>query len=661
MNINFRNTTNAAWPAAIVAMLTMTLSGCGDLETIEPTAEMEPNMGVITSPIRFGEEDGDAHPGIMKLHIRVGDSGFLCSGTVIEQRTILTAAHCVDNAAAASDIYVAVDGGYRSAAQLYIHEDYAADAAHMRAINGDWFRFSGPDIAIITFAEDLPAPVVSIGTAAPAAGDLLTIVGYGSNENEETGVRRVGAVEFVTLTETYEVDKTTVHHAEGSLAVNPGPTNQVVCGGDSGGALMNGDDLIGVTSGGIVAVGDDNPCVRARSANFISAAAYLDWIESKVTLPVSNEVVIADELLCSAYQMDTANVFLTPNSFATNWGGLGEKWFRTSQGVWHYMLPTGAVHQWNVGSTPPSGDLVGTLAPVFHDDPSRLTDSVEPAEGCAQPALDADALSRSAYDLDQLYSFRFNGSYATNWAGLGEKWVAGGNNNWFFILPNGKVNRWSNGARPVQGEIVGTLSSDFHADPSRLHDAPNPDAETSAECGDDSPATIAHRIDQEQGFRSTGNYAENWGGHGEKWFQNAAGRWFYIQPNGAVYKWTQNTIPAEGTLVATLTTEYHTDPTLLLDAEAPTGDDCGAANDLSAQAAQLDADYGFRAGNTYNQNWGGIEEKWFTNASNNWFYIVPNGTVYSWQAGTQPLVGTEIAVLNASYYADPSLLHDAAE
>ena len=659
MNSNFRNTTNATWWAAIVAPLAMTLSGCGDLENVEPVVEMEPNMGVITSPIRFGEDDGTGHPGILKLHIRVGNSGFLCSGTVIEQRTILTAAHCVENAAAASDIYVHVDGAYRSASQFYIHEDYSADAPHIRNVNGEWFRFSGPDIAIVTFAQDLPAPVVSIGTAAPSAGDLLTIVGFGANENEETGVRRVGSVEFAAVTETYEVDKNTVHHNEGSLVVNPGPTNQVVCGGDSGGALLAGDDLIGVTSGGVVAVGDDNPCVRARSANFISPAAYLDWIESKVTLPVNNEVVIADELLCSAHQMDTANTFVTPNSYSTNWGGRNEKWFRNARGDWYFILPEGTVYSWNLGTTPPAGELVGTLTPVFYDDPSRLTDAQAPEAECAQPEADAGDLARTAYDLDQTYEFRFSGSYATNWAGQGEKWVVGGNNNWFFILPNGQLNRWSNGTRPVQGEVIGTLSPDFHADPTLFHDAIDPDS-AAEECDGDSPAAIAYRIDQEHSFRFSGSYAEDWGGHGEKWFQNGSGRWFYILPNGEVYKWSVNTHPAQGTLIGSLNTEYHTDPALLFDAEEPTGEEC-EGNDLSQQAAQLDADYDFRPAPTYNQNWGGMDEKWFTNGSNNWFYIVPNGTVYRWQSGSRPLVGTEIATLSASYYADPTLLINAAE
>ena len=238
----------------VLSLVLVGLAGCGELEDAfelegpSQSVEMEPTTGVLNQPIRHGTLDGNGHPGILRLHIRVGNSGFLCSGTVIEQRTILTAAHCVDNAAAASDVYVVLDNGYRQASAMVIHENYSADAPHIRRVGSGFYRFSGPDIALLSFAEDLPAPVVAISQDTPTAGELLTIVGYGNDENMENSVRRVGQVEFVAMTETYLVDQSTVDMADGALVVNPGPNNDTVCGGDSGGAMLRGDALIGVTS-----------------------------------------------------------------------------------------------------------------------------------------------------------------------------------------------------------------------------------------------------------------------------------------------------------------------------------------------------------------------------------------------------------------------------
>jgi hypothetical protein len=244
---------------------------------------------------------------------------------------------------------------------------------------------------------------------------------------------------------------------------------------------------------------------------------------------------------------------------------------------------------------------------------------------------------------------------------MGEKWIAGGNNRWFYILPNGQVNRWTNNSRPVSGEVLGQFTPEFHANPSKLHDAPSPGSNEEA-CDQDTDESKAYTLDQEYGFRFTGSYADNWGGHNEKWFQNSNGRWFFITPTGGIYRWTTNTRPAEGTLVDTLSAAYHTDPMLLLEAPQPSAEGCGGDDtDLATEAAALDAEYGFTSNGSYNQNWGGVNEKWFSNTSNNWFYILPNGEVYRWQVGTRPLQGTLVAELDSTYHENPANLHDAAQ
>ena len=72
---------------------------------------MEPTTGVLNQPIRHGTLTGMVTPGFFACT----SASVTVAGTVIEQRTILTAAHCVDNAAAASDVYVVLEDGYRQA------------------------------------------------------------------------------------------------------------------------------------------------------------------------------------------------------------------------------------------------------------------------------------------------------------------------------------------------------------------------------------------------------------------------------------------------------------------------------------------------------------------------------------------------------------------
>jgi len=224
--------------------------------------------------IRYGAEDGDAHPSVVKLIMRVGGGYALCSGSVIHESTVLTAAHCIDSVSSASDVMVIIDNASYPAAEMVIHPEYDASTPHVRFAEGDYYRFSGADIAVLKFDEILPVPTVSLGVLPSQRGEQLTIVGYGNNENLENGIRRNGTVEYIAAVPTYLKNRTNIDQDHGSIIIDPGPTDQTVCRGDSGGALLYNGELVGVTSGGVVNRGSGNLCVRSRNANFISVPAY---------------------------------------------------------------------------------------------------------------------------------------------------------------------------------------------------------------------------------------------------------------------------------------------------------------------------------------------------------------------------------------------------
>jgi hypothetical protein len=109
------------------------------------------------------------------------------------------------------------------------------------------------------------------------------------------GIRRNGQVEYVAAVPTYLSDKVSVDQEQGSIITNPGPTEQTVCRGDSGGALIYNGELLGVTSGGVVNNGIGNLCVLFRNANFISVPAYLPWISQYVDLAPQPEPAPEEE------------------------------------------------------------------------------------------------------------------------------------------------------------------------------------------------------------------------------------------------------------------------------------------------------------------------------------------------------------------------------
>ena len=103
--------------------------------------------------------------------------------------------------------------------------------------------------------------------------------------------------------------------------------------------------------------------------------------------------------------------------------------------------------------------------------------------------------------------------------------------------------------------------------------------------------------------------------------------------------------------------------TLTLSASDTDGDavTCAAtllATDPLAQTAyDLDQRMGLRySGSYYEDSWG-RQERWIQAQDNSWWGILPNGEVLRWGGSWE--ASPVLAILDASYYANPTLLYDA--
>ena len=82
-------------------------------------------------------------------------------------------------------------------------------------------------------------------------------------------------------------------------------------------------------------------------------------------------------------------------------------------------------------------------------------------------------------------------------------------------------------------------------------------------------------------------------------------------------------------------------------------------NDSLAQLAyDLDQELGlYRPGGGYSTNYRGAGEKYLQGNNNSWYFLLENGELHRW--GGSIAASTLVATLDSSYYADPTLLHDA--
>ncbi|MEY3902494.1 MAG: hypothetical protein RL189_1800 [Pseudomonadota bacterium] len=188
----------------------------------------------------------------------------LCSGTIISEKYILTASHCVTNSVNLSGWKVVFGTNVYSTlwrpVVTVINDNLTAD-------------LSLPDIAIVEFSGGIPngfsAAKLPTAQTLLSIGEKLTIAGYGrwSTTSAGSGILFQGEGIMLESSKTYYL-----------MVGRSGETQH--CSGDSGGPtyIKQGNKLIvvGVTSHGAV------PCTQG--AYVTDVKTQLDWINSKVEL-----------------------------------------------------------------------------------------------------------------------------------------------------------------------------------------------------------------------------------------------------------------------------------------------------------------------------------------------------------------------------------------
>jgi hypothetical protein len=207
--------------------------------------------------------------------------------------------------------------------------------------------------------------------------------------------------------------------------------------------------------------------------------------------------------------------------------------------------------------------------------------------------------------------------------------------------------------------LVETFDASYYADASKLYDAYTPGSENDREetdLGFRSPTGAPVEAMERKAYNLcrflllSGGDSFDWGGAREEWmWGNTTHAWYFITPDGKLYKWlgsrSEESLVSGSELAGEFDRRYYADPSKLYNAYP-----------LSQRACDLDEKLGLEFRDSYNEDWGGAKERWiWSRSANTWCFITPEGRFYEWNEpddGPNFLSGSGlVATRNASDYS----------
>ncbi|CAH1185683.1 unnamed protein product [Phyllotreta striolata] len=231
-------------------------------------------------------EPPNKYPFQAALYIYYGDLVALCGGSLINEKWVLTAAHCIEKNPSKVEVLL---GAYNQSQDhensrqiflsqaLFIHKDW-----DKRTLQNDIGLIKLPDSA--SFNKNVGLIQVASGTSK-YDGQTGTILGWGITESgRESDVLMQVNVRIMSNAECRHSDPAYSSVIKSSHLCTDGTDIKSSCSGDSGGPLIVGNTLVG-----LVSFGPSN-CLLGYPSVFTRLTSFYPWINETMQVNSSQHI-----------------------------------------------------------------------------------------------------------------------------------------------------------------------------------------------------------------------------------------------------------------------------------------------------------------------------------------------------------------------------------
>jgi hypothetical protein len=262
--------------------------------------------------------------------------------------------------------------------------------------------------------------------------------------------------------------------------------------------------------------------------------------------------------------------------------------------------------------------------------------------------------SSQAYQLKQQLGLTYLGDYHANLYGLNEKWLGGNGGQWYAMLPNGDLRRWAGTLNDTlaPANLVATLDSSYHLDPSKLWNA------------QEAPAVAVQVVGNQLHLSAQAGYTGSFDIEVTASDGTASSKTiFTVSVQSQVSTVAPTLGPLPGVVIARGSRAVVT-----LDAADADGNPLtfsAQALPADSKAYQLDQQLNLTFKGSYFKNAWGLGEKWLATPNptgpQDWYCLLPNGELRRHGGSAAGIMSADnlVAKLSPSFYKRPQRLWNA--